>query len=53
MELDDLPKERLKELIYEETGNFSPAVQAAQAAAQQQQQQQQQQMDGVQQMQTE
>ena len=24
MELDDLPKEKLKELIYEETANFSP-----------------------------
>jgi hypothetical protein len=24
MELDDLPKERLKQLIYEETGAFSP-----------------------------
>ena len=24
MELDDLPKEKLKELIYEETANFTP-----------------------------
>ena len=24
MELDDLPKERLKELIFEETNNFIP-----------------------------
>ena len=24
MELDDLPKERLKELIFEETNNFVP-----------------------------
>ena len=24
MELDDLPKERLKELIFEETNNFAP-----------------------------
>ena len=24
MELDDLPKKRLKELIFEETGNFRP-----------------------------
>ena len=24
MELDDLPKERLKELIFEETSNFVP-----------------------------
>lgn len=27
MELDDLPKERLKELIFEETGNFRPRPQ--------------------------
>ena len=48
MELDDLPKERLKELIYEETGNFRPqppmptqmdagAAQAAAAGEQQMQ----------------
>ena len=28
MELDDLPKEKLKELIYEETENFVPRPQA-------------------------
>ena len=28
MELDDLPKEKLKELIHEETENFSPWPQA-------------------------
>jgi mitogen-activated protein kinase 1/3 len=27
MELDDLPKERLKQLIFEETGNFRPRLQ--------------------------
>ena len=26
MELDDLPKEKLKELIFEETNNFVPRV---------------------------
>ena len=28
MELDDLPKERLKQLIFEETGNFRPRIQS-------------------------
>lgn len=27
MELDDLPKEKLKELIFEETNNFLPRIQ--------------------------
>ncbi len=36
MELDDLPKERLKELIYEETGAFTAANRAQQAQQQQQ-----------------
>jgi hypothetical protein len=36
MELDDLPKEKLKELIFEETNNFH-----ARTVAMQQQQQQQ------------
>lgn len=33
MELDDLPKEKLKSLIYEETGNFEPKALAKAAAA--------------------
>jgi len=39
MELDDLPKERLKELIFEETGSFTPRPQPPSDAAMQQQQQ--------------
>ena len=33
MELDDLPKERLKKLIYEETANFTPRSLPGSAAA--------------------
>jgi len=35
MELDDLPRERLKELIFEETGSFTPRPQPAPDMAQQ------------------
>ena len=38
MELDDLPKKRLKELIFEETGSFTPRPQPPSDAAMQQQQ---------------